>query len=300
MKRVLLTGASGFIGRHCVEPLLARGYEVHSLARHPVSGLSSEVVQHPVDLLNRAAARDAVQAIEASHLLHLAWFVVPGQLISSPENFNWVTASLELVRDFRRAGGRRVMGVGSCYEYDWRYGYCSEALTPLKPDTVYGACKNGLRELTEAFCRTEELSWAWARVFFLYGPHEHPKRLVSSVIRALLSGEEAPCSHGRQIRDYMHVQDVADGLVALLDSDLEGPCNIASGQAMTLREIVSSLGDILGSPELVKLGALPARANDAPLVVADIGRQTSELGWEPRFGLREGLEHTCQWWRENL
>ncbi len=103
---------------------------------------------------------------------------------------------------------------GSGYEYDWSYGYCTEGLTPCVPDTVYGACKHALHEMVRSYAAARQLSVAWPRVFFLYGPHEHPQRLVSSVVRALLRGEPAPCSHGRQIRDYMHVQDVADGLVA--------------------------------------------------------------------------------------
>ncbi len=121
---------------------------------------------------------------------------------------------------------------------------------------------------------------------------------MSSVIRALLRGEPAPCSHGRQIRDYMHVQDVADGLVAVLDSDVQGAVNVSSGQATTLREIVLTIGRLVGRPELVQLGALPARANDVPLVVG--ASRPRSRGWVgcPRHDLESGLRQTIDWWRQ--
>jgi nucleoside-diphosphate-sugar epimerase len=164
------------------------------------------------------------------------------------------------------------------------------------PDTVYGSCKHALHELLRAFASTRELTAAWPRVFFLYGPNEHPQRLVSSVILSLLRGEPAKTSHGRQVRDYMHVQDVADGLVAVLDSDVTGAINVSSAQASTLRDIVLTTGRLLERPDLIELGALPARANDVPLVVGANTRARA-LGWEPQYDLEAGLEQTIGWWK---
>ncbi|MFN0171033.1 MAG: NAD-dependent epimerase/dehydratase family protein [Bryobacteraceae bacterium] len=299
MKRVLVTGASGFIGYHCLQPLATRGYEVHALSSKPRAETTG-VVWHQADLLEPGSARALLADIRPTHLLHLAWFVVPGKLISAPENFAWVTGSLDLVQQFAAVGGQRLVSCGSGYEYDWRYGYCSEKLTPNVPNSVYGACKVSLYLMTEALAGQTGLSAAWGRVFFLYGPREHPDRLISSVIRALLGGQPARCSHGRQIRDYMHVQDVADGLVALLDSSVAGAVNVCSGQAATLREMVLSVGRMVGRPELVHLGAVPARANDAPLVVGDNTRIASEVGWKQRLDLETGLNHTIEWWKATL
>jgi nucleoside-diphosphate-sugar epimerase len=296
VRRVLLTGASGFIGSHCVQPLIDRGYEVHAVSRSPRSANGSGATWHEIDLLRPGSARALVDRVKPTHLLHLAWFVVPGKLVTAPENFDWVGASFELVRRFADAGGTRLCVCGSGYEYDWAHGYCIEGLTPCVPDTVYGACKHALHEMVRTFSAGRELSAAWARVFFLYGPNEHPERLVSSVIRSLLLGEPARCSHGRQIRDYLHVQDVAEGLVAVLDSESRDAINVSSGQATTLREIASAIGRLTGRPELVQLGALPARANDVPLVVGSNAKATA-LGWQPRYDLESGLLQTIEWWR---
>ena len=301
-KRVLVTGASGFIGSHTLQPLLDRGYEVHVASfddgRTGDASLK-DVHRHPVDLLDQAATQALLESIRPSHLLHLAWIVEPGELIGSPKNLDWVVASIGLVRSFRDCGGERVVCCGSCYEYDWRYGYCNEELTPTSPDTLYGSAKNGLRQILESYAVNSNMGFGWGRVFFLYGPRENPRRLVSSVIRALLAGEEAKSSHGLQIRDYMHVQDVASGLVALLDSDHDGAVNIASGEAIRIRDIVEMIGQEVGRPDLVKIGVLPARSNDAPLVVADTTKAITGIGFSPEYDLRNGIRRTIEWWRDN-
>jgi nucleoside-diphosphate-sugar epimerase len=296
-KKVLLTGAYGFIGHHCLAPLLARGYEVHAVSRKPHKGDSRGVRWHQANLLEAGSAKALVGEVKPTHLLHLAWFVVPGKLITAPENFAWVRASMELVEEFAAQGGKRLTVCGSGYEYDWNYGYCSEKLTPLVPSNVYGSCKHALNLMVQSFAGQAGLSAAWGRVFFLYGPNEHPQRLVSSVILSLMRDEPAKTSHGRQIRDYLHVQDVADGLVGLLDSEVTGAVNVSSGQATTLREIVLAIGRILERPELIQLGAIPARANDTPLVVGENWRLLNEVGWKQQFDLEAGLRQTIDWWR---
>ena len=110
----------------------------------------------------------------------------------------------------------------------------NENSTPLKPGTPYGNCKLALqRKLAEM-----NLNWAWGRIFFLFGAHEHPGRLISSVINSLIESDSADCSHGGQIRDFMFVKDVADAFVDLLDSEVKGAVNIASGEARTIKEVV--------------------------------------------------------------
>jgi nucleoside-diphosphate-sugar epimerase len=298
-KRVLVTGASGFIGVHTLAPLLARGYEVHATYSRR-EGAVPGVRWLRADLLDSQAIRATVEAVRPTHLLHLAWYVEPGKMINDPSNLRWVMSSLELVRQFREQGGQRCAIVGSCYEYDWRYGYCSEQLTPRVPNTFYGAAKNGLHDTFLGYSAASGLSGAWGRVFFLYGPNENPRRLVSSVIRALLKGEEAPSSHGDQIRDYLHVQDVADGLVALLESGAQGAYNVTSGRAVTLRTIIERIGALTGRPELLRIGAIPARANDTPLVVGDTAQTQRDVGWTAKIGIDEGLTATIAWWREQL
>jgi nucleoside-diphosphate-sugar epimerase len=297
---VLVTGATGFLGSHCLAPLVERGFDVLALHRERPPQDVPGVRWIRGDVMDRGAMRNLLAEHKPRGLLHLAWFVEPGKLIADPSNLTWVAASLDLIRAFRDAGGERCTITGSCYEYDWRFGFCAEDVTPCEADTLYGAAKDGLRRTFQAYCGVSGLSGSWARAFFMYGPRENPARLVSSVIISLLKGLPAKSSHGLQVRDYLHIQDVADGVVALFASDCGGAYNIAAGRPTTIREIVQLLGRITGRPDLLQIGALPARANDAPLVLGDGRRLLRDAGWQPRIDLEAGLTQTVDWWRTHL
>ncbi len=298
MKRVLVTGATGFIGRSTLPRLLAMGYEVHATTPDRVGASApKDIVWHCVDLLDGPQVSALMMSVSPTHLLHLAWYAVPGHYRSSTENLRWVQASLFLVEKFLQRGGRRVTVAGTCAEYDWRDGRCRENSTPLEPADLYSVCKHALHIMLTSWSEQIDFSLAWGRVFFLYGPFEHPKRLVASVICSLLNNEFARCTSGYQERDYLHVDDVADGLVALLHSNVEGPVNIASGEATAVCDIISALGRLLGREELLRLGALPTPPGEQPIVVADVDRLHNEVVWRPRFTLDAGLEDTVDWWK---
>ena len=294
-RRVILTGASGLIGRQAIAPLLDRGFEVHAVARR--AGASRGGLHwHAVDLLDEAAATALVKDVAASHLLHLAWYAEPGKFWNSAENLRWVAASLSLARTFAESGGTDLVAAGSCAEYDWdAAGVCEEGATPLKPHTLYGAAKHALRQLLEAYAPVARLRLAWGRIFLLYGPEEHPARLVPSVIRPLLAGREAALSHGAQLRDFLHAADVAGAFAALLDGPVEGAVNIGSGRATAIRDLVGIIARELGRGDLVRLGALPD--NSPALLVPDIRRLRDEVGFRPAFSLEEGLQDAILWWR---
>lgn len=300
MKRVLLTGATGFIGRHCLPLLSARGGEVHAVSCKAPQPNQLDVNWHQADLLDSQQVSNLIAKVQPTHLLHFAWFAVPGKYWTALDNFRWVQASLDLLQAFAQYGGQRVVMAGTCAEYDWKYGYCSERVTPLLPASVYGSCKHSLHLMLEAFAAQTGLSAAWGRIFFVYGPHEHPSRLVPSVICSLLRGEKALCSHGNQIRDFLHVWDVAQAFVTLLDSQVSGAVNIASGQPVALREIIYKIAEKMGRPDLIHLGYLPTPASDTHLLVADVSRLTDEVGWSPSSDLDAGLEKTIEWWRASL
>jgi nucleoside-diphosphate-sugar epimerase len=135
-------------------------------------------------------------------------------------------------------------------------------------------------------------------VFFLYGPDEQPGRLVPSVVRSLLGGESVPASDGEQIRDFLHVSDVADGFASLLASDVCGPVNIASGEAVTVRTVIETIARSVGRPELIRWGALERGPGDPDVLLADVARLRDEVGFVPRITLEEGLMTTVDWWRE--
>jgi nucleoside-diphosphate-sugar epimerase len=165
---------------------------------------------------------------------------------------------------------------------------------------LYGTCKNALQIMLDAFSKDVGLSSAWGRIFFLYGPHEHPMRLVSSVIRSLLMGQPARCTHGNQIRDYLYVKDVAAAFISILESGIQGPVNIASGLPIYLKEIVLKIAKKLKREELIRLGALPAADDEPTLLVGDNRLLASEVKWRPQYDLDRGLDETIDWWQERM
>lgn len=299
MRRVLITGAGGFIGRHCLPPLLSKGYEIHAADARGTAENTRDVCWHQVDLLDSSETRRLLDEVRPTHLLHFAWVTTPGEYWTTRDNLAWLRASLDLIQEFEERGGNRVVVAGTCAEYDWRYGYCSEKVTPLAPATLYGACKHSLQVAVESFAEQSGLSAAWGRIFLLYGPHEHPRRLISSVIISLLNGQPALCSHGNQVRDFLYVKDVADAFVALLASGVTGPVNIASGCPVVLKDVISEVGRKIGRKELIQLGAVPVSSHDPDLLVADVKRLTNEVGWMPSYDLDAGLQQTIDWWKEH-
>jgi nucleoside-diphosphate-sugar epimerase len=300
MKKVLITGAAGFIGRHCLPILLTKGFEVHATDSRESPENVPDVCWHQVDLLNSSEICSLMGEVQPTYLLHFAWFTTPGKYWTARENLHWVRTSLNLLRAFEEIGGKRIVMAGTCFEYDWQYGYCSEQVTPLAPVTLYGVCKHSLQIMLEASVRQTGLSAAWGRIFFLYGPHEHPDRLVSSVTCSLLKGEPARCSHGNQIRDFLYVEDVADAFTALLESNVTGPVNVASGCPIALRDIIYKIAEKIDRNDLIQLGVLPVPENEPHLLVADVSRLTNEVGWQPKYNLDRGLEQTIAWWRNYL
>ncbi len=301
MKKVVVTGATGFIGSHCLPLLEEKGYEIHAFSTRAQSNSKpSHIHWHKIDLLHPTGLKALIGQIRPSHLLHLAWVVEPGQWEHSSQNYRWVQASLDLLLAFSDNGGQKAVMAGSCAEYDWRYSYCIEALTPLNPRTVYGTCKHALQGMFQTINDHTELSGIWGRIFFLYGPRDHPARLVSSVIQSLLSEQPAECSHGNQIRDYLYVKDVADAFVTLLESNITGPVNIASGQPIRLKEIIYKIAEKMNREDLVRLGAKQTAADEPELLVGDTTRLSREVGWQPSHSLDQGLKETIDWWRARM
>ncbi|HPM61481.1 MAG TPA: NAD(P)-dependent oxidoreductase [Methanoregulaceae archaeon] len=301
MKTVLVTGATGFIGRHTLEPLVRRGFDVHFVYRAKRPEIIPDergATWHRVDLLNDDDVKDLFNSFSPAYLLHLAWDVTPGSYLESINNFTWLDSSLHLLREFAESGGVRAVCAGTCIEYDVRYGYCTEDLTPTLPSTYYGQCKHHLRSIGERYADKMGFELAWGRIFQPYGPYEYPARLVPSVIRSLLNGEPARCTHGNQIRDFLYVADVADAFAALLDSGVTGCVNIGSGEPVSIRELVMQIAHHLGKEDDVRFGALPAREDESPFIVADIGRLIKEVQWRQRYSLEKGVMETISWWKK--
>lgn len=287
--RVLVTGATGFLGQRTLALFVAAGYVVHALGRSSES--TTDVTFHPVDLL-QTGARSILEEIRPSHLLHLAWLGDRRRIWQSTDNLAWVAASLRLVLDFHATGGVRAVLAGSSAEYDWSHHTLDEHRTPLAPHTLYGLAKKALFELVSRSPHVDIPSVAWARIFFPFGPHDKPDRLLSQVIDGVARGTIVECSAGTQVRPFLHVDDAAAALVALMSSALTGPVNIALDEICSVRDLVLAAADAAGNAGLVRFGNRPLQVGEPPYMRASATRMLAELGYRPRFTILEGVKRT--------
>jgi nucleoside-diphosphate-sugar epimerase len=294
MKRVLVTGASGFVGRPAVSALRRRGYEVHGVARKRADDVEVDV-WHLVDLLEPLAAGEVMRTASPSHLLHLAWTTEHGNFWSDRANVAWRRATRALVEDFVEGGGERAVMSGSCAQYDW--ASATSGVFPesagRRPQTLYGLEKQTTADFLDSWSAETGVSYATGLLFFPYGPFDNPKRLVPYVTLNLLAGEPAVIKTGTQIGDFVHVDDCGAALAALVDAEVTGSVNIGTGRGTSVADVARAIGAALGREDLVRIESTAAR----PRVVAEITRLANEVGFSPSYDLERGLGETVDWLR---
>jgi nucleoside-diphosphate-sugar epimerase len=284
MSRVVVTGASGFIGRRVVARLEKSGHEVLPTVRSRPSEAETAL-----DLFDAPQVDAFFEENRPETLLHLAWLTTPGEYLHSGENVRWLQASLSLLETFARSGGKRIVWAGTCLEYDTSAATpFIEEVTPARPGSLYAVCKHTLGEVTSAVAPQWGLEHCWARIFNVYGPGEHPSRLIAGTVRTLALGEQMKLSEGTQQRDFLHVNDVASALEIMIGSSQTGPVNVCSNIPVSVRDISSRIARMMDREELLKFGARPTPASEPPAIVGS-NERLSSLGWTRSVELEEGL-----------
>jgi nucleoside-diphosphate-sugar epimerase len=282
---ILITGGHGMIGA-----------AVHqALGEHDVHAESAG--RELADLLRPGAAARLIDRTRPTTLVHCAWNLRPEAVADERSQAAWVDASVALLEAFGCAGGRHAVVIGTCAEYSWGDDVLIEGVTSLEPQSVYGRAKRTLHIRAAKLAAEQGWTLGWPRVFWVYGPRERPGRLVPSVVSGLLAGQHVSCTHGRQQRDYLYSGDVGQAVAGLTLAGYEGAVNIASGQALAVRDLVTAIADELERPELIDWGALASREDEPARLTGDRRRLATELpNWKP-VSLVEGVRRTVDWWR---
>ena len=293
--KILITGGTGFIGSALVRRLVAEGRdEVYVLDKDISNIFRLESVKDKInlsegDILNPKSYVDQIINIKPDVVYHLAWYAEPGKYLISIENLEHLKYGIDFIKFLFELVVKKIIVTGTCFEYDTNYGYLSES-TPEKPEHLYSSCKLALKKVAEQLSYIYEIPFVWARIFYLYGPYEHPNRLVPYVINSLLNNKRVELrSHGLQIRDYLHVDDVAQGLICLLKEEKTSTYNIGSGNPVRIRDLVNQIGEILKKKELINFAPDTTLLNEPMFICAD-NTKLKKLGFKIEKDMKNYLE----------
>lgn len=294
-KRILLTGSTGFIGQHVLVELL-KSYEVHAvILPGEKTDTQPNLTYYHLDLLDadRATLGKLIQDIQPQICLHLAWYTKHENYLSADVNEQWLEVSKGLADSFYQNGGQRFVATGTCIEYDLSQATpCREDTTPLKPEYLYALCKMRLFEYLNEYYD----NFAWARVFFVYGPGDRANRLIPYIIETLDKDKVATAKYGSDCRDYILVGDLASQLVEIVGSTVAGSINTGTGKAVSIGEIFRQVADIMGKPDNVVINDIQGQSHN--LIQPDMGKFKDQVGEIQARSLREGLKETIDWFNE--
>ncbi|WEX85971.1 NAD(P)-dependent oxidoreductase [Sinorhizobium garamanticum] len=270
-KQVLLTGATGFVGRHVLRELTERGIVACPVVR-PASedrfvGMAGIGRILATDALFSESAEWWTQALAGiDTVIHLAWYAEPGKYLASPLNLDCLTGTLAIAKGAAAAGVRRFVGIGTCFEYE----LTDRPLTidtPLKPLTPYAGAKAAAFMALSQWLPQAGVEFAWCRLFYLYGEGEDERRFVPYLRKCLAAGQRADLTQGLQVRDFLEVSEAARMIVDTSVSTAQGAVNICSGIPVTIREFAERIADEHGRRDLLNFGGRAENLVDPPFVV---------------------------------
>jgi dTDP-6-deoxy-L-talose 4-dehydrogenase (NAD+) len=271
MGRILLTGATGFVGRQILKVLESQGHETLVIAR---PGWQNRIeidnkltqVKETADLFQETHDWwcDVLQNVHT--VIHSAWYAEPGVYLTSPKNLDCLIGTLQLAKAAAASGVNRFVGLGTCIEYQLSDNILTLE-TPLEPTTPYSAAKvAAYHSLLEYFAHTD-ISFLWCRLFYLYGEGEDVRRLVPFLHEKLGKGEVADLSSGTQIRDFIDVRDAAEMIVAGALSQTNGAANICTGHGRSVKDLANEIAALYDREDLLNFGARPDNLVDPPSII---------------------------------
>ncbi|TWF53359.1 NAD-dependent epimerase/dehydratase family protein [Neorhizobium alkalisoli] len=269
--KVLLTGATGFVGRQILRALADAGTSVRAVVREgsesrlPADVSIEKIIASP-DIFSESAAwwQAACEGIDT--VVHAAWYAEPGQYLQSPRNLDCLEGSLEMAKGAAEARVRRFIGIGTCFEYDLSLGMLKTD-APIRPTTPYAGAKAATFMALSQYLPLRHVDFAWCRLFYLYGEGEDARRLVPYLHQKLSVGEPVDLTSGNQIRDFVDVAEAGRQIAAVALGETKGPVNICSGIPITVRQMAERIADEYGRRDLLRFGARPDNLIDPPCVV---------------------------------
>lgn len=296
MKKVLITGAGGFVGSHTVKAALRDSdWEVHAV----VSGrhrhiFPPKIIVHTLDLFESGSCEELIKDARPDILIHLAWSLDESGYSASDSNLLWVESSLRLLRMFYRYGGHRFLFVGSASEYGELSGRSSEYALSVQR-SVYGESKLAFEMICKRFCERNSYEFVSVRCFPVYGEGDGREfKAVGAAIAAFLRGEHFVCKGPNNVWDYVYVEDAANALVRIAQSQYCGIVNVGTGRPHLMRDVFMQIAEKMDSQTLLSFGD---DLEHITISVADPTILDQEIGYRCQINFSEGLDRTIAWWK---
>lgn len=288
MKKVFLTGGTGLIGTETIPFLEKAGFEIYALTIGDEQDTKS-VKYIKANLFDKQEISRIMAEIKPQYLLHYAWLSTG--LFNDNSNFDFLTASIDLLKAFVQNGGKRVVMAGTYAEY----GYHNETLRedmPAEPINIYSQCKDFVHQISESYCKNNNVSFSWARIFSAFGKERDPRRLTSDVINHLKEDKPVTIRSGSLVRDYIYVKDIAAAFVKLLESDVTGVVNICTGKDTSIHDYVMKIAKAMDKENLIVFEEQPSPQQVR--VVGDSTRLNKEIGFEPKYTIEEAIKEILE------
>ena len=285
-KKILVTGATGLIGKELAAPLKKAGFNIFAITideNNPNNGIN----WIKGNLFDENCIKSVMEQIKPEYLLNLAWCTT-GDYLKSDINYKFLNAGINLLKYFKDNGGKRIVFAGTCFEYKFKDSPLKETDELDAGKTVYSFCKNKLHEIAEYFCKQNNISFAYGRIFYVYGRNEDKTRLTGMIIDKLSKNEEVIIRSASLYKDYMYSKDIAGAFVALLNSNVEGPVNICTGKAISIKDFALEIGKQMGKENLVKFK--DEVSNQPPVIVGDNSRLVNEIKYSVNYDLNKGIK----------
>lgn len=297
MRRVIVTGANGFLGLNTVRAFLESGWHVTGIVRKADGLVAHDRLNVIVADLNEPGAwQDTVRSLQWDTAVHLAWNMRPGHIHSWEDSALSLWSSMNLFHGLSSGRGKMFIGIGTCLEYGPTETDHHEGEEPV-PQSPYATAKQMFRLIAHRRSDAASFQFAWLRVFYLYGPYEQPARLVPRVIRGLMSGEAVTLDAANRVVDYLDVRDAARAIVAVADSRLTGVTNVCSGSGAAVGQVAKMLASMLGAETRLTLRQSLDPRYGPPIVMGTNAKLAQATGWRPQISLDQGLRYAIQWWK---
>lgn len=285
-KRILITGATGLIGKEAIPYLLEDGFEVYATTLE--DNTSDEVNWISCNLFDDNSVKKVFEEVKPEYLLNFAW-ITGGDYLTNDKNLLFKNVGIKMLEYFKQNGGKRAVYSGTCFEYDINGDILRET-SPINPKTLYAQCKNELHNLCEKYAKENSLSFCWGRIFYVFGHNENPSRLTAKILNCLANDTVFDLGAPNNKLDYMYTKDIARGFVELVKSNYDGSVNICTGNGILLKDYALKMQEIMGKKGLITFDPeKPSNLN----VIGDNSILKNIIGFTPKYSVEDGLREVC-------